>query len=175
MIRSLEIRKLGTNQVESNAITRQWEREVKKGFQHDRKGFLERNLYKRDQKYIEGLMKLRSSQAKEDWLSIRNEYRELKGVLSKACRESGKLNLYKRKVKKMQSKYRTVYETGCAKNENKIRRLEAKHCSGCRNKSEIDQQSLRDQWFRKIAKGNGTEGWNIPRTQTPVYGSKVMI
>ena len=145
MLRELENKKLGTNQVEAQSITRQWEREAKKGYQKPRRGFQKDKLFKRDQEYIAGLMKLRSDQARSDWLAIRKEFRELKADLGRISRSVGKSNHLRREVKKMTEKYRVVYAKGCAKNEEKISRLEAKHCSGCRTKTREEQLSMREK------------------------------
>ena len=62
LLQELEDEKIGTNEVESLAAKRKWQREVKKGTEQSFKEFSKR-VDRRDQEYVCGLMKLRAGQA----------------------------------------------------------------------------------------------------------------
>ena len=65
---------IGVNEVEAQAWTRTWNRETKKG---KRLSNIKKGIYcgqlKRDKAYICKMMEIRSSQAREDWVSVRKE------------------------------------------------------------------------------------------------------
>ena len=112
LLRDLEERRLGTNEVEADSLKRAWNRSVKKGYQNGIKEFRDSGEYKRDKEYVRGLIHLRAEQAKVDWSEARRIYREKKEKLKRECESRSKNNLYKATIKKIRNKFQSVYEQG---------------------------------------------------------------
>merc|ERR1711954_589451 len=109
LLRDLKDRKLGTNGVEYDSIRRSWQRSVKNGFTGTQKEFVKGQNGKRDKTYIEGMMKLRMEQAREDWRITKSMYLERKERIRREEQEQGRLNAYKKELKKMVEKHNELY------------------------------------------------------------------
>ena len=108
---------LEQNNIETQEMARTWTRLINK-----------ENSVRRDIKYVQGLLRLWASQAKEDRGEAKKNFREQKGRLERRAKEIGQHNRFKRPVKKMTEKYKCVYEKGRNKHAEKVQRLKDKHC-----------------------------------------------
>ena len=111
LLQDLEDNRIGTNEVESLAAKREWQREVKKGIGRSFREYSKRGD-KRDQDYVCGLLRLRAVQAKTDWAEERRRYRKKKGELSSLAEESGKENMFKKELVKIAEEHKEVYRIG---------------------------------------------------------------
>ena len=165
----LEVGGLGTNEIEKDSLKRTWNRMVKNRFQGSIKKMERSSQYKRDIQYVKGLLKLRKEQAREDWESARAEYRKEKESLRRRCQNESQVNRFKREMKKMSDHYNEVYKDGKKNQQDKITRLESRHCKGCKEMSNESREQMRDKWVCRIAAGTGNPRGN--ETDTPVYGN----
>merc|ERR1711954_21664 len=153
LLRDLKDRKIGTNEVENDSIRRSWQRSVKNGYKGDKKEFARGLNGKRDKTYIEGMMKLRMEQAREDWRVAKSMYLERKERIRREELEQGRLNAYKKELKKMVEKHNELYLRERERHRDKIDRLEAKHCKGCKAKTPEELEDQKNKWIRRIADG----------------------
>ena len=84
LLRDLEARKVGTNEIEAQSIARTWNRMLKKGY-----GLEKPSQTRRDVGYISGLLKLRANQAKEDWYEAKMNLRVMKSRLEGMAKLQG--------------------------------------------------------------------------------------
>ena len=103
---------VGTNEIESRAWDRKSQSEIKKGNIRKAKEICQgnRNAKERDMKYVRGLIALRRDQAKEDWLSEKAQYRELKSQLLESTENCYQSNRLKREVSRIQRRNSNIYQ-----------------------------------------------------------------
>ena len=126
LLKDLEERRVGTNEIERKALVRSWQREAKKGMLEDFKEF-GRKCESRDEKYVCGLLSLRSEQAKEDWLEAKRGQRKEKEALVKMAEGTSKKNWERRELKRMVDHDSRVYERSREKHEQKVEWLVSKN------------------------------------------------
>ena len=101
---------IGVNEVEAQAWTRTWNRETKKG---KRLSNIKKGIYcgqlKRDKAYICKMMEIRSSQAREDWVSVRKEWFALKENLICIASKAKEKNRIRREWDKIQKENKSTY------------------------------------------------------------------
>ena len=163
---------VGTNEIESRAWDRKSQREIKKGNIKKVKEICQgnRNAKERDVKYVRGLIALRRDQAKEDWLSEKAQYRELKSQLLEStenCKESNRL---KREVSRIQRRNNNIYQEAQQKHLRKVDHLVKKHCT--LEQREQSGSSPRDKWLDFISKGSD-KGIQVDNV-VPIYGEVEM-
>ena len=171
LLKDLEERRVGTNEIERKALVRSWQREAKKGMLEDFKEF-GRKWESRDEKYVCGLLSLRSEQAKEDWLEAKRGQRKEKEALVKMAEGTSKKNWVRRELKRMVDHYSRVYERSREKHEQKVEWLVSKYKKRERNiatkREREKEKEEREEWIREMAKGHGDH--ILKEEQVPVYG-----
>ena len=158
LLRDLEERKIGTNEVENEAKRRTYKRELKKGYSKDIKEFAKSVMNSRDEKYITGLLRMRSDQAREDWEDARKDYREEKEKILREAKEDGCKNKVRRELSKIAKTYSKNYEEGRRRHSRKIDHLCRKYKKrGEERKRKEEGEESRRRWIQEVAMGTGRQ------------------
>ena len=118
---------IGVNEIEMQVWNRTMNREVKKGM---KRPALEKGKYgkelQRNKNLIKKQMKLRAEQAKEDWMTVRSQFMNLKKTLMERTMNEQERNLIKNEVKKMKRRNEKSFILVRENHKEKIRKLREK-------------------------------------------------
>ena len=167
LLEDLEKAGVGTGQVEAEAWARTVQRENKKGRRLDRR-YKNRVAELRDQRYIVGLLKLRSAQAKEDWKKERENFRRQREWLEKNATGIREKNLVKREMISLSKENCQTFKRGKEEHGRKLEFLRKKHKDRERiRKKEIGETY--EEWLERISRGTGRGISKEP--EIPNYGN----
>ena len=165
LLRDLEEQGVRTNEVEKEALKRSWNREVKKGFSGSMEEYEKSEIFRRDEKYVSGLLNLRAGQAKEDWATARTFYKKQKAEVMRKAKEENCLNWAKSEMKRLVKHYKEVYTDLRSGHLDKVENLVKKHRKSTVRKDKIG----RSKWIQRMAKGSGKE--RTFTNKVPIYGN----
>ena len=171
LLKDLKEEGIGTNEVEMESLKRSWQREVKKGYCESLKKFKDTEGYRRDLKYVMGLLDLRIDQARSDWEEARRQYREQKKHVLNAEGDQKIKNWMKKEYRRMTRNYRKRYEEGRKNHRKKVQHLERRYSrkpTVSEGRKEENRKTKRDKWISSMAAGR-KEGRQFSRI-VPLYG-----